>query len=75
MNLLAGAWCPGFFMEIEKMTTQELATALRDMASLADEVETETGEMVAIDVYLDQSNIYVIASTGEQFRVSVVRIA
>ena len=56
------------------MTTQDLAVALRDMMTLTDEVETETGDMVSIDVHLDESNLHVIAGTGEQFRVSVVRI-
>jgi len=57
------------------MTTEELAVALRDMMALTDEVEVEDGEMVSIDVHLDESNLHVIAITGEQFRVSVVRIA
>ena len=57
------------------MTTNDLAVALRDMMSLTEEVETETGDMVTIDVTIDESNLYVFAGTGEQFRVSVVRIA
>jgi hypothetical protein len=63
-------------MTLNTLTTDDLASALRDMMSLTDEIERGVdGEMIAIDVHQDMSNLYVIAGTGEQFRVSVVRIA
>jgi hypothetical protein len=56
------------------MKTQDLAVAIRDMMNLNDEVELEDGYFVAIDVHLDESNLHVTAATGEQFRVSIVRV-
>lgn len=55
-----------------RLTTNDIAAAIKDALEVQDQVERGDCNMVSIDTYLDRSNVKVIAHTGETFTIIVL---